>query len=81
MPLDNVTGSDTEFRTTLAKLVTVWALAVILVIAVCIVVLAGLDAFFHPAPEKTRDFFEMSKYLLGAILPVVGAWVGTVLAF
>jgi hypothetical protein len=81
MPTDNTTESDTQFRITLAKLVTVWALAVILGIAVCIVLLAGLDALLHPSQEKTDGFFEMCKYLLGVLLPVIGAWVGTVLAF
>jgi hypothetical protein len=27
------------------------------------------------------QFFDISKYVLGVLLPVIGAWVGTVLAF
>jgi hypothetical protein len=32
-------------------------------------------------PESATLFFDMSKYVLGVLLPVVAAWVGTVMAF
>jgi hypothetical protein len=43
-------------------------------------VVAGINAIRAPS-EKTGEFFDIAKYVLGVLLPVIGAWVGTVLAF
>jgi hypothetical protein len=72
---------DTRYRVTLARNVTSWALAVILAIALLTVLLSGIDAIWHPSDEKAKSFFDTCKYVLGVLLPVIGAWVGTVLAF
>ena len=81
MPTDDKSEGDSKFRMMLAKAVTSWALAVILAIAVLIIVIAGINALHQPSQDKTRDFFDIAKYVLGVLLPVIGAWVGTVLAF
>jgi hypothetical protein len=81
MPTDNKSEADSKFRITLANTVTTWALVAILAIAGLIIVVAGINAIRAPNPEKTRDFFDIGKYVLGVLLPVIGAWVGTVLAF
>ena len=81
MPTDNKSEPDSKFRVTLAKTVTTWALVAILAIAGLIIVVAGINAIWGSAPEKMVQFFDISKYVLGVLLPVIGAWVGTVLAF
>src|SRR5258705_1694049 len=81
MPTDDKPEADSRFRIALAKTVTTWALAAILAIAALIIVVAGINAIWGSAPEKLVQFFDISKYVLGVLLPVIGAWVGTVLAF
>jgi Na+/H+-translocating membrane pyrophosphatase len=56
------------------------ALVAILAIAGLIIVVAGINAIRAPS-GKTGEFFDIAKYVLGVLLPVIGAWVGTVLAF
>ena len=46
-----------------------------------IIVVAAISALDEPSLEKMEKFFDISKYVLGVLLPVIGAWVGTVLAF
>ena len=81
MPTNDKSEGDSKFRIALAKTVTTWALAAILAIAALIIVVAGINAIWGSAPEKVDQFFDISKYVLGVLLPVIGAWVGTVLAF
>jgi hypothetical protein len=81
MPTDNKSEPDSKFRVTLAKTVTTWALVAILAIAGLIIVVAGINTIRAPSPENTDQFFDIAKYVLGVLLPVIGAWVGTVLAF
>jgi hypothetical protein len=81
MPTDDKSEGDSKFRIALAKTVTTWALAAILAIAALIIVVAGINAIWGSAPERVVQFFDISKYVLGVLLPVIGAWVGTVLAF
>jgi hypothetical protein len=78
MPTDDKPEADSKFRVTLAKTVTTWALVAILAIAGLIIVVAGINAI---RVRETKDFFDIAKYVLGVLLPVIGAWVGTVLAF
>src|SRR5437660_837167 len=82
--------SDSEFRGRLARAVTTWALAAIAGLGVVIVVCAGINAVrvaytptftLEDRKEATRFFFNTAQYVLTAVLPVVAAWVGTVLAF
>ena len=81
MASDEKPELDNQFRIALAKGVTTWALVAIFAIAALIIVVAGINAIWGSAPEKVTEFFDISKYVLGVLLPVVGAWVGTVLAF
>jgi hypothetical protein len=81
MPTDDKSEWDSKFRIALAKTVTTWALVAILAIASLIIVVAGVNAIRTPTKEKTDQFFDIAKYVLGVLLPVIGAWVGTVLAF
>ena len=80
MPSENKSEADSKLRITLAKTVTTWALVAILAIAGLIIVVAGINAIRAPS-GKTGEFFDIAKYVLGVLLPVIGAWVGTVLAF
>jgi len=81
MPTNDKSGADRGFRIELAKTVTTLALVAILAMAALIVLVAGISALLKPSPEKMVQFFDISKYVLGVLLPVIGAWVGTVLAF
>ena len=81
MATDDKSHGDTGFRVALAKTVTAWALIAILAIASFIILVAAVSALYQPSPEKMERFFDISKYVLGVLLPVIGAWVGTVLAF
>jgi hypothetical protein len=81
MPTNDKSQGDTGFRITLAKTVTAWALIAILAMAGLIILVAAISALYQPSPEKMEKFFDISKYVLGVLLPVIGAWVGTVLAF
>jgi len=79
MPTDDRSEGDSQFRIALAKGVTTWALVAILAIAGLIILVAGINAILVPGNED--QFFDIAKYVLGVLLPVIGAWVGTVLAF
>src|ERR1043166_6835732 len=81
MATDDKSQADTGFRVALAKTVTALALIAILAIASFIILVAAISALYQPSPEKMEKFFDISKYVLGVLLPVIGAWVGTVLAF
>ena len=48
--------------------------------AFLIILVAAINAIRAPK-EGTARFFHIAKYVLGVLLPVIGAWVGTVLAF
>jgi hypothetical protein len=81
MPTDDKSQGDTDFRIALAKTVTAWALVAILAMAFFIILVAGINALRYPQKEQRDQFFDIAKYVLGVLLPVIGAWVGTVLAF
>src|SRR5258707_14135024 len=79
MPTNDKPEGDSRFRIALAKTVTTWALLAILAIAALIILVAGINAI--RVPEKEDQFFYIAKYVLGVLLPAIGAWVVTVLAF
>src|SRR6476620_12481653 len=81
MPANDKPEGDSKLRIAWAKTVTTWALVAILAMAALIIVVAGINAIRFPQKEQRDKFFDISKYVLGVLLPVIGAWVGTVLAF
>ena len=81
MPTNDKPEGDSRFRIALAKTVTTWALVAILAIAALIILVAGINAIRYNEKEQRDQFFDIAKYVLGVLLPVIGAWVGTVLAF
>ena len=81
MSINDTSEGDNQFRVALARGVTTWALLAILAIATLIIVVAGVNAIRVPEKEQRDQFFDIAKYVLGVLLPVIGAWVGTVLAF
>src|SRR6266566_404189 len=81
MPTNDKPEGDSRFRVALAKTVTTWALVAILAIAALIILVAGINAIRFPEKEQRDQFFDIAKYVLGVLLPVIGAWVGTVIAF
>ena len=79
MPINDKSEGDSKFRIALAKTVTTWALVAILAIVTLIIVVAGINAIRVTEKEQRDQFFDIAKYVLGVLLPVIGAWVGTVL--
>jgi hypothetical protein len=71
-----------SFRVQLAMRLTTGALIFLSVISTLILICA---AIFAQMPKENRDasalFFENAKYVLASLLPVIAAWVGTVIAF
>jgi len=81
MPTNDKSEGDSQFRVALAKAVLTWALVAILAIVMVIILVAGINVILKPGKEQMDQFFDIAKYVLGVLLPVIGAWVGTVLAF
>ena len=81
MPINDKSEGGSKFRIALAKTVTTWALVAILAIATLIIVVAGINAIRVTEKEQRDQFFDISKYVFGVLLPVIGTWIGTVLAF
>ena len=81
MPINDKSEGGSKFRIALAKTVTTWALVAILAIATLIIVVAGINAIRVTEKEQRDQFFDIAKYVFGVLLPVIGAWIGTVLAF
>ena len=81
MPETDKSEGDSQFRIALAKAVTTWALVAIPAIAALIILVAGINAIRKPVKDQMNQFFDIAKYVLGVLLPVIGASVGTVLAF
>jgi hypothetical protein len=80
---DKTTAEEEAYlRGALAR--SVMGYAFLFVTLIVVVVLGGgiLNAVRKDVgKENATQFFEMSKYILGVLLPVVAAWVGTVMAF
>ncbi len=84
MPNDQASAqanSDAIFRSRLAQRLTTGALIFVCIVAAITLTCAGFNALINPDEKKTAFFFEVAKYILATILPVVAGWVGTVLAF
>src|SRR5512132_965473 len=73
--------SDPIFRSKLAQRLTTGALIFVGIVAAITLTGAGLNALIKPDEKNTALFFDMAKYILATVLPVVAGWVGTVLAF
>ena len=71
MPTDDKSEGDSTFRVALAKTVTTWALVAIVAIAGLIIFVAGINAI---RVRETKDVFDIAKYVLGVLLPLIGAW-------
>jgi hypothetical protein len=75
--------SAEELRGRLAQVVTMWAMLVILALAIVMLLMSGWHAAIAKdnAVDAQRQFIDTGKYIFAAIVPVVAAWVGTVMAF
>jgi hypothetical protein len=73
--------NDGFFRSQLARVLTTYALVFFIVFAAFVLVCAGINASLNPDEKTTQLFFDIARYLLGVLLPVIAGWVGTVLAF
>jgi len=75
------TPSADELRGRLAQVVTMWAMGVIVLLGITMLAITGYQSALANTPEMQRQFIETGKYIFAAIVPVVAAWVGTVMAF
>lgn len=73
--------SADELRGRLAQVVTMWAMAVIVTLGIIMLVITGYHAVLANDKDARAQFIETGKYIFAAIVPVVAAWVGTVMAF
>jgi len=73
-------STDAIFRSRLAQRVTTVALIFVGAVAAITLLFAGFNALRSPE-NGIALFFDIAKYLLATLLPVVAGWVGTVLAF
>jgi hypothetical protein len=58
-----------------------WAMVAIVVLGITILAIAGYNSATTKTAESSREFIETAKYIFAAVVPVVAAWVGTVMAF
>jgi len=72
---------DGVARVRLAKLVTLGAIAFIFSVSGLTLLFAGIKAALTPGTEDMKLFFEIAKWILATVLPVVAAWVGGVMAY
>lgn len=75
------TPSADELRGRLAQVVTMWAMAVIVTLGILMLLITGYHAVLANDKDARAQFIETGKYIFAAIVPVVAAWVGTVMAF
>jgi hypothetical protein len=76
--------SAEELRGRLAQAVTMWAMIAIALLGLGIIIIGGYNASISTqadAADARREFLDTAKYVFAAVLPVVAAWVGTVMAF
>ena len=77
-----IQASSDELRGRLAQTVTTWALIAIALLGIVIIAIAGYNASIPSTDvEARREFLDAAKYVFASVLPVVAAWVGTVMAF
>jgi hypothetical protein len=69
-------------RIRLAKLMTQGALILIVFLSALTLLFAGLNASFAPPTPKDKElFFDIAKWILATVIPVIAAWVGGVMAY
>ncbi len=74
--------TDELMRTRLATYLTTGSMIFIAALACLVLLAAGVNALLPPVTtERTTLFFDIVRFVLTALLPVVAGWVGTVLAF
>jgi hypothetical protein len=56
-------------------------MAAIALLGVGIIVIGGYNASIANTDIARREFIDTAKYVFAAVLPVVAAWVGSVMAF
>ncbi|MEI7997153.1 MAG: hypothetical protein WCH01_19855 [Methylococcaceae bacterium] len=78
---NNVAANVVAARVWLAELVTLGALVLIFLVSVLTLLFAGIKAALAPDTENMKLFFEIAKWILATVLPVVAAWVGGVMAY
>lgn len=58
-----------------------WAMLVIVILGILMLLITGYHAVIANDKDARAQFIETGKYIFAAIVPVVAAWVGTVMAF
>lgn len=68
-------------RVRLANVVTFGSLIFIVTVSVLSLLITGMKAAFSSNVDDSELFSETTRWILGSVLPVVGAWVGGVMAY
>jgi len=59
-----------------------WAMIAIALLGIAIIAIAGYNVSIPITDvEARREFLDAAEYVFASTLPVVAAWVGTVMAF
>src|ERR1051326_7529249 len=76
-------SSDPLIRSRLARTLTSGAFTFLIIVATTALVGGAIYSWYAPSGDDKRAtfFFEVAKYILATVVPVVAGWVGTVLAF
>lgn len=80
-PVSIKPGGTNKQRFTIAIRILVYAFVVLSVITVAALLMIGLPVIFNYSVDNAENAYQSIKDLLGIVLPLLGTWVGTILAF
>ena len=80
-PANSQPGGTDNQRFTIAISILLYALVVLSVITVVALLMIGLPLIFNYSPANASSAYQSIKDLFAIVLPLLGTWVGTVLAF
>jgi hypothetical protein len=80
-PVNRKPGDTNKERFTIAINILLWAFVVLSVIIVVALLMIGLPVIIHYDAANATTAYQSIKDLFGIVLPLLGTWVGTILAF
>jgi len=81
IPGKNKPGGTGKERFTIAINILIWAFVVLSVMTVVALLIIGLPVIFNYSAVNAGIAFQSIKDLFGIVLPLIGTWVGTIIAF
>ena len=80
-PANGKAGGTNKERFTIAIRILVYAFVVLSIITVVALIMIGLPVIFNYSDTHAENAYQSIKDLFGIVLPLLGTWVGTILAF